>query len=157
MNILGFDQASFITGFAYAENEGVVDFGTISVSKKMDLLERISVTKQNVGTLIEKYNPDIILLEDTQLQRNPLTFKALSKLLGILEMYVIEQNIPCVVIPCNEWREGLGIKGKNREQKKQNAIRYVKEVLGLELTDDNMAEAICIVEYYRQKYSTKSN
>lgn len=147
MKTLAFDQATIISGFATVNNGEVEDYGCISVDRTIGLLERIENIKNNISVLVDKYNPDIVALEDVQLQKNPDTFKALSKLLGIIEMYLVELEVPCVVIPCNEWRKGLGIKGRTREDKKRAAINYVKYVLNIDIPNDDIAEAICIGVY----------
>ena len=125
------------------------------LEKIEDSSERIHIMKLFLKELIDKFSPDIIILENTQLQYsfNPATksqkvispevFKFLSKLLGVFEEYCFENQICFTTIFATEWKSTCKIKGRKREEQKENAIRFVKEKFEKDVSSD-VADAICI-------------
>ena len=56
------------------------------------------------------------------------------------------EYIDRVIYILKEWRKYCNIKGKKREELKQNAVNYIKNKYKIEVNDDT-AESICIAEY----------
>ena len=105
--------------------------------------------------MIKKYNPDVVLLEDIQLQKFQvngnegdavLTFKKLAHLQGVLKNYLYENGIPYEVVSPSTWRSYSEIKGKTRSDKKRNAQLKVEKLFNVKCTQDE-ADAILIGRY----------
>ena len=78
--------------------------------------------------------------------RSATTTKALSGLLYDLLVEFRKKELLVVQARPSEWRSKCGIKGKCREELKNNAINHVKTVYNIDVNDDE-ADAICIAEY----------
>jgi Holliday junction resolvasome RuvABC endonuclease subunit len=135
----------------------LIDYG-LETFNYSDVAERNSKTKEKINFLIAKYEIEIVGIEDvflqfyydfktkTQKPRSVEGFKTLCKLLGVIEVDLFEKNMLYIPWKASEWRSKVGIKGRDRETQKQNAILYIKEKYSLDIPDDNICEAICISE-----------
>lgn len=65
--VLAFDQASITSGWSVFDNETLVKFGAWT-SNGTKSTERISLTKGWFASMISKWKPDEVILEDIQLQ-----------------------------------------------------------------------------------------
>ena len=164
--ILALDQASLITGWSLWDGEELVGHGIFKAKDSKDSVVRISEMKNWVINMVENNKPDLVILEDIQLQDfsgNPskginkfdnvgiITFKTLSKLLGTLEVALEENKILYKVIFASTWRAGVGVKGRKRPDKKKSAQLIVKRIFDLDVSEDE-ADAICIGMYGSQNF-----
>lgn len=150
--ILAFDQASNLTGYSVLKGEELKSYGVLNL-KDIDLKkngdtyydEKVDNVEEFMIRCIEFFKPTIIIVEDIQQQTNVQTFKDLAYLQGVLKHYLYKNKLPYSVLPPGGWRKELGIKGRKRVDQKANAIAYVKEKFGIDVTEDE-ADAICIGE-----------
>ena len=64
MRILALDQASRISGWAIFEDENLITYGKIDLSKYDDIGTRLHLLREGVRDLIEDEHIDKIILED---------------------------------------------------------------------------------------------
>lgn len=149
--ILALDQASITSGWAIFDNEDLISYGKWS-SDGTHSTERIGQTKYWVASMIAKWKPDMVVLEDIQLQKFKtntgsgdavLTFKKLAHLQGVLKNYLFETGIPYTVVSPSTWRAHSEIKGKERTDRKRNAQLKIKNLYDVQVTQDE-ADAILI-------------
>lgn len=153
--ILGFDQASITSGWAIFDNDNLISYGKWT-SDGTHSTERIAQTKYWVASMIEKWKPDLIAMEDIQLQKFTtksgcegdavLVFKKLAHLQGVLKNYCYEKGLPYLVVPAATWRHYSDIKGKNRTDRKKNAQLKVKKLYDVSVTQDQ-ADAVLLTRY----------
>lgn len=99
--------------------------------------------------MIQKYNPDEVILEDIQLQKfgegeeAVVVYKKLAHLQGVLMNYFFESGLPFKVVPPATWRAASKIKGKTRTEKKKSAQLKIKDLYDVSVTQDE-ADAILI-------------
>lgn len=162
--ILTFDQATNKTGWCYMPDGTPQQYGEIDLSEIKDTQQRMSKMKSEIWNLYNKLQPIIVGLEDTTLRTinykkgntiiikplNVEVFKTLTKQLGIIENNMFEKEIEVIAVLPSEWRKTCGIKGKEREIQKENAIKFVKEKFNIDV-NDNIAEAICIAWHIHKK------
>lgn len=98
------------------------------------------------NTIINSWQPDMIVFEDIQYQNNILTFKTLAMLLGSSLVATRAANIKYETVLSKVWRSHFMINGKTRIQQKVQAIKKVKEMYNLDVNDD-VAEAILLGKY----------
>jgi len=94
------------------------------------------------GCLI-KINPDFVVFENVQFQKNYGTFQQLSQLQGVLMSLLFERNIGFQIIEPTAWKAFCGVKGRKRTEQKANAIQLVKDKFNLYVSEDE-ADAILI-------------
>ena len=149
--MISLDTSSSKTGWAYFENgkykkSGVLNFDTNECKKKYkgNSDKRIEDMCLAVINLLKEYKPDIIAIEKLNVGRNMVAVRHLSKVIGIVYCYSILNDCYYHEIQASQWRSQIGIQGKNRERDeyKQLAIEYVKNTLGIDVTDDE-ADSIC--------------
>lgn len=149
--ILGLDQASITSGWAIFDNDKLISYGHWS-SEGTHSTERIGQTKYWVACMIAKWKPDLVVLEDIQLQKYKnsndggdmvLTYKKLAHLQGVLKNYLFENGIPYKVVSPSTWRAHSEIKGKERTDRKKNAQLKIKKFYDINVSQDE-ADAILI-------------
>lgn len=150
--ILAFDQATEVSGWSVFDGNKLVKYGHW-VSNSNDCVERIDITKQWFASMIKKWNPDKVVIEDIQLQtykkneqesaKMVYTFKVLANLQGVLMNYLFTNNIIHKVTPPSSWKSSCGVTGKNRSDQKRSAQLRVKALYNIDVTQDE-ADAILI-------------
>lgn len=146
--VLSFDQSTKISSFCAWKNGQYLEHGTIDLHKMKDTSERIRTMGVELFKVIKKYNPDIVVIEQTAQQSNILCMKLLVLIQGMIIGYCAAHDIETYIIEPSKWRSFCqfrqGPKVKRQELKDQ-AIQYVKEHYNLDLSEDE-CEAICIGE-----------
>ena len=147
--ILSLDASTKSTGYAIFDEDKLISYGKWS-SNGTHSTERISQTKNWIACMIEKWKPDLVVLEDIQLQKfgedgqeGVLTFKKLAALQGVLKNYCFESGIIYKIVSPSTWRAHSEIKGKSRTDKKKNAQLKVKRLYDISVTQDE-ADAVLI-------------
>lgn len=159
--ILALDQATIITGWAIFDDKKLIKYGVFSVNEKFDKPNRISILREWLINMIDSTEPDLVILEDIQLQdfekkfpgqkgKNDFvgvtTFKVLAELLGTLENAIYSSQIPYKIVHSATWRAGVKVTGRSRSDKKKSAQMLVKKWYDVQVSEDE-ADAICIGKY----------
>jgi Holliday junction resolvasome RuvABC endonuclease subunit len=131
------------------------------VNKKRDDYDLLRVCEtryplmcDQIINLLQKYNPQIIWIEDEVVDRNMKTSRYLFRLQGVIEGWALSHDCEFNTIRPPEYRAACDIKGKRKECKAQ-AVEYVKKKLGIEVTDDE-AESYCIGVYVLSLFNISS-
>lgn len=145
--ILALDQASITSGWSVYDDNELIKFGHWT-SEGTNSTDRIMKTKYWVANMIQMWKPDLVVLEDIQLQKFDggeavVTYKKLAHLQGVLENYCYENGYIYKVVPSATWRAYNEIKGKSRSDKKKSAQLLIKSLYDLNVTQDE-ADAILI-------------
>ena len=113
----------------------------------LNTIERIVGVRQWLISMITNWNPDIVSIEDIQLQQgrfeNVKTFKVLAQLQGTLLSTLFEEKVESLVVPPATWRSTCGITARTRSDQKRQAQQKVLEWYDIKATQDE-ADAICI-------------
>lgn len=115
--------------------------------KTMDT--RFPLMCKDLIALLNKYQPDIIYIEENVVTRNMDTCRFLFRLQGVIYGWAVQHNCEFNTVRPTEWRKACNFKQGSkikREELKQQAIQYVKNLLGITVTDDE-AESICTGMY----------
>jgi Holliday junction resolvasome RuvABC endonuclease subunit len=148
LKVLAFDQSTKISAYSLWVNGEYVEVGVIDLHKIKDSSERIRAMGVELCNVIEKYNPDIVVIEEVAQQHNALTLKLLARIQGVIIGFCAAHDIETYIIEPSKWRSALKFKigaGVKREELKAQSIEYIKKKYGLELSED-ACEAICINE-----------
>lgn len=153
--VLALDQATLTTGWAVFDDGELVRYGAIT-GNRASSDEKIVSMKQWVASMVANWKPDLVGLEDIQLQQfgakdsdnveGVTTFKTLAHLQGVLQNYLFENKVNYEVVHVGVWRKYCEIKGKSRSDKKKSAQMKVKDWYDVSVTTDE-ADAICIGKY----------
>ena len=149
--LISIDSSSTKTGFAIFENaiyqrSGVINLDIASDKKKYkgNSDKRIEDMCIAIIDLLQKEQPDIIVIEKLNVGRNMVAVRALSKIIGVVYCYSILNNCFYFEIQATQWRSKLNMQSskRKREEYKALAVQYIKETLGMDVTDDE-ADSIC--------------
>lgn len=149
--LLSLDPSTKSTGWAIFKNDKLFKYGAIT-EKSKDVLERILDISQQIDILIDKYNINIIAIENVQITMNAPTAKALLGLQLILELKAYKREINCELIRPTHWRKVLELSNSpkiKRADKKKEAQNYVVNKYNIPINSiDDICDAICIGECY---------
>lgn len=163
MVYLGIDTSVNSMPFAVFEDKELVDFGLLKIKGKY-LEDKLFSGYTNIQNLIDKYEVDVVILEDVFYYKNFTSTKNTLEMVGALRLGAYQRTVPCFTVQATKWRKGV-ISKRKREGMKQQAIDYVNEMYDLTLeydsnrtkTQDDMAEAIIMVEgLVWQRYSLEN-
>lgn len=152
MNILSLDLSSKSSGWAFFEDNKLIDYGCIT-SASTDLIKRIYVMREGIQEVLNKYTIDKVYVEEVRPQGgfgagNIQTHRALMWLQAAIAFMLHDFNKKIVLeyVYPSTWRATIGIKngrGIKRESLKQADIAFVKERYNISVNDD-IADAICL-------------
>lgn len=145
--LCGIDSSTTRTGVSCYINGVYKDCVLIDHKDCKELDLRTSLMINSIIEQLDKYKPDIIVIEDDWNKNNAQTTKALSEIIGAVHGYSISNKIYFHKMLPATWRSYLGfdIGNKKREELKQMAIDYVDKKYNLKVNDDT-AESCCIAE-----------
>lgn len=148
--IIALDNATHITGWAIFDNNELISYGKYIV-KASNTPDRIIEVGDWLIGLLNKWEPDTIILEDIQQQSNVSTFKTLAKLQGVLEYITKKNNTEYYIISPSTWKSHAGVKGKSRVDQKKSAQLIVQDKYNIQATQDE-SDAILLGKYGVDKY-----
>lgn len=152
--ILAFDQSTKISAYSLWIDGKYVECDCIDLHKMKDTSERVRAMGVELCKVIEKYNPDKVVMEEVAQQSNPLTLKLLARIQGVIIGFCAAHNIDTYIIEPSKWRSMLEFKqgsGVKRAELKEQAIQHVKDTYLLDLSED-CCESICIGEAAHKIY-----
>lgn len=149
MKVLTFDQSTRVSGYSYFEEGKYVCSGLVDLSKStLSTYDRSFKMAKALWKIIKKYNPDCLVIEDTQQQNNVQTVITLARLQGMVIGYAEAHGIGVHILLPTKWRGVLGYAQGPKVKRgmlKQQSIDRVKNNYGLDLPEDE-CEAININE-----------
>lgn len=146
ITILAFDQSSTKTGWAQFEDDNYISSGVINLSHiKNDSTERLLEMCDAICKHIEDIRPDLVVIEDIFDKNNVAVLALLARLQGVIMFRCFKIGIPIKILAPKTWRKIVGIKKKDRNGAKEEAVQLVNELYGLPVTNDE-AEAVCIAK-----------
>lgn len=112
----------------------------------------------DITSIIDRYKPDLLVVEAVQSQASPKTMLMLSQLQGMLIGFAYIKNIPVASYLPTEWRKILEFKqgaGVKRPDLKKQSIDYVCEQFGISGISEDECESICIAVAAHKKNKCK--
>lgn len=165
MNILSLDASSKSTGWAYFEDNKMIEYGCIKSSSK-DVIKRIYIMRDEIDRILKEKKVDKIILEEVRPDNgrgvsNSHVLKVLLWLQAAIAFLVYDnyKGIEIEYVYPSSWRAALGIKngrGIKRTALKQEDIDYVRKKYKIETNDDE-ADAICIGEAWYSSIDNEIN
>ena len=143
MKLIAFDQSTTRSGFCIMEmgSGDIIESGVIIPKKNDETIDRITYTIKRCLHLVRTNEIAFVFIEGVQIQKTPVVYEVLAKLAGSLEIMLYESGYLVNVVKASEWRKRVGIKSRKRADVKKEALAMVKELYGLEVSDDE-AEAV---------------
>lgn len=154
---LSLDAATYTTGMSIFNKEGqLLGHKTFNVDKKKDYFTRLKEIVEEVYGIVVKQNIKCVILEDIQYQQNPVLFKKLAMLQGVIRYWVINiLQIELITAMADEWRSSNHIYGTKRPVQKLAAIERARKIFKTEIPEDESESIFLgmhgIQQYYKNK------
>lgn len=152
-NLLALDQATHTTGYTILKDGKIYKVSHFDCVGT-DLGTRLEQLRNNILSLINKYNIDEVVFEDIQLQdvngnkeKGITTFKMLAEAFGVVHELLTELKIKYAVAQPIKWKAYFKIAGKGRAQEKKMSQAYALNTYGIKCTEDE-ADSLCIALYH---------
>lgn len=154
MLVLGVDPGLLKTGWGIVKfmngNLIYVDSGTIFTDSKLSMEKRLKNIFNNLDSIIKKYNPIHMSIEETFVNNNPLSSLKLGQARGVAILTAGINNIEVFEYLPNAIKKAVTGIGK---AKKEQMVTMVKCLLPLSNTKtedeaDALAMAICHINNY---------
>lgn len=145
---LSLDAASYITGLSIFNREGqMLEHRTLNLDKRMDFFTRLKDLKQTIEQIITENKIQCVILEDIQYQQNPVLFKKLAMLQGVLRYTIVEElQVPLITAMADEWRSYNHIYGTKRQEQKKAAMERARTIFQEDIPEDE-SESIFLGYY----------
>jgi crossover junction endodeoxyribonuclease RuvC len=159
MRIMGIDGSLSCTGVAVVEDNEVLYMDGIASNNKDDLKDRIYLLQQTIKELIDKYKPQVIVIEDVFMYMNSKTVIDLARLNGALLALCSKLGVKVILYPPSTHKKASTGDGRAT---KDFTIRKVEEYFNItvpylltakgnikkknneELKNDNIADALSL-------------
>lgn len=147
MRILGIDPGYAIVGFGVVDYDGVnytpVDYGVIESSKDEAMPVRMAIVYEGITSLIEKYKPDCLAVEELFFFKNQKTIVPVAEARGVILLAGVNNNMNIFEYTPLQIKQALT--GNGRAEKAQ--VQYmVTALLGLASIPkpDDAADALAV-------------
>ena len=106
--------------------------------------------------ILQKYKPEIIVIEKLNVGRNMNATRILAKIIGVVYCYSILNDCFYFEIQPSQWRSKLGMQSskRGRDEYKRLSVEYIKENIGKDVSDDE-ADSICAGIGYIKMFDEK--
>lgn len=147
MIILGIDPGFAITGYGIIKYENnkfkVIDYGAITTESDLKLSERLLILYNDLEQLIDKYNPDVVSIEELFFNKNIKTALNVGHGRGVVLLAAAKKNKP--IFEYTPLQVKQSVVGYGRAQKPQ-IQQMVKMILNLEKIPkpDDVADALAV-------------
>jgi Holliday junction resolvasome RuvABC endonuclease subunit len=148
--VLALDDSTTISGWAIFDDGVLITYGKYE-APSVELVDRIIAIEDWLISMINNWKPNVVAIEDIQMQQNVQLFKSLAKLQGVLEICIIRHKIDYYIVHSQTWKSYCGISGTSRTDQKKSAQMKVIDWYNIKATQDE-SDAICIGKYVAEKH-----
>lgn len=132
------DASTKKTGVAIFTNAEFRTHELLDFSKYDDTEERIWLMSEALLKFLNKYKPNIVVIEDSWNAANVQVTKLLTRIMGVSYAWAIQNKAEWHCLLPSQWRKLCNINQskKKRAELKQESIEYVKKNFGIIVGDD---------------------
>ena len=158
MIILGIDPGLATTGYGVVEKKGnsfkLIEYNTITTSSDKNDVDRLSVLYEELLSLIDKFEPEQIAVEELFFNKNVKTAIRVGQARGVILLAGSQQGIE--VAEYTPLQVKQAVVGYGRASKKQ-VQQMVKALLNLDEIPkpDDAADALAISICHGHSYASK--
>jgi len=149
--ILGIDPGIADTGYGVIEKSKngkliCLDYGSIKTSAKLCLSERLEILNKSLNTIIKKYKPKLISVEELFFCKNVKTALIVGHARGVVLLTAKQSKIPMVEFTPLQIKQAVSTYGKADKVQVQKMVKLLLDLSELPKPDDAadaLAAAIC--------------
>ncbi|MCL5104500.1 MAG: crossover junction endodeoxyribonuclease RuvC [Armatimonadetes bacterium] len=150
VRILAIDPGTATTGYGVVDKIGstptMLDYGTIDTSPNKPAAERLLDIYNQLNAIIDRYSPDVLVMERLFFAKNQTTAIAVGKACGVMQFAAARRGIEVVEYTPMEVKQavvGYGGAEKKQIQYMVQRILNLKEIPKPDDAADALALAIC--------------
>jgi len=144
--LIAIDQSSSKSGIAVFDGTDLMRRDIIKLPASVPADRRNIEMMHQIEVLLQRYQPDTVIIEDVQMQKSVYPVIILARLQGMIMALCDRYKVDCKMYLPTTWRKQLGFqqgKGVTRQDLKQQATDFVNASYGINVGED-VSEAICI-------------
>ena len=146
--ILSLDTSSKVTGYAVFNNGKLIRYSSIDKSDIKNGDDRMQDMVRCLIILIEREAPDVVVIEETVVTRNPQTQRMLSMILGAVFGVCVSNHFNYCSLRPTQWRKAVRSDDeklpRKRDELKLWSINKVAELFDINDISDDISDAILI-------------
>ena len=159
MRILGLDPGTATTGYGVVDKIGatpvVVDYGAIRTSPKTEPALRLLEIHAKLNAIIDKYRPDVVVMERLFFAKNQTTAIAVGKACGVMQFTAAQRELTVVEYTPMEVKQAVVGYGGADKQQVQYMIQRILSLKEIPKPDDAAdALALCVCYAHSEKLRT---
>lgn len=151
--IIGFDPGLADTGFGVIAAAGskvtCLAYGSLKTPAKTDLPSRLADLHHQTEELLERFQPDLVGIEQLFFCRNVTTAFQVGQARGVVMLSIGQRQIPCLEFTPLQIKQavaGYGQADKAQVQKMVKLTLGLKEVPKPDDAADGLAAALCALQ-----------
>ena len=153
--ILGVDPGSRHTGFGVFQGEGErllhLASGSIKAGSQLPLADRLCRIYDSLGEVIQRYQPQVLALEEIFLGANVKSAFTLGQVRGVVLLLAAQRSLPVCHYPPLLVKKA--VVGYGQASKAQVQL-MVAQLLGQQVTDEHAADALAVglCHFFHQRW-----
>lgn len=149
--ILGIDPGIADTGFGVIEkdkqdNLTCLDYGSIKTEANLELAERLVILNDDLNTLIKKYKPHVIAIEQLFFCKNVKTALTVGHARGVVLLNAKQHDLKMFEFTPLQIKQAVSAYGKAPKSQVQEMVKIILDLDKIPKPDDaadGLAAAIC--------------
>ncbi len=151
MKVLGIDPGYAIVGWGIVEYQGnriaPVAYGAITTPAKVSFELRLKEVYDDLTTIIEKYKPDVLAIEQLFYYRNQTTIIGVAEARGVILLAAANANLPVFEYTPMQVKIAVSGYGKALKKQVQEMTRVLLKLQSVPKPDDT-ADALAVAITY---------
>jgi crossover junction endodeoxyribonuclease RuvC len=156
--ILGIDPGLATTGYGIVKKEGnsfkLIDYDTITTSSDRTDVDRLSQLYEELLSLIDKYNPEHIAVEELFFNKNVKTAIRVGQARGVILLAGAQQSINVAEYTPLQVKQAVVGYGRASKQQVQQMVKALLNLEDIPKPDD-AADALAISICHGHSYASK--
>lgn len=152
MKILSLDTSTKVSGYAVYDDNDLIYYSSIDKSSIKDSELRMMAMVSGIFILMQQYKPDVVVIEEMVVPRNPQTQRMLTMILGAVYGQCIQAGIHYCSLRPTQWRAAVKYAKEKLPRKRDDlkvwSISKVNDLFNISGIDDNISDAILIGQAY---------
>ncbi len=148
MRVLGIDVGFAICGWSIVDKVAgggfkLIDFGVITTSKELDMPERLEIIYSGFQSIIDRYKPEEVAIEDIFFFKNEKTIINVSQVRGVILLASFQSKLK--IYKYTPLQVKMAVTGYGRAEKKavQEMVKRIFKLSYIPEPDD-AADAVAI-------------
>jgi crossover junction endodeoxyribonuclease RuvC len=150
MKVLGIDPGTLVMGYGVIDSRddgpALVDYGALTAAERSGIGERLSQLYQQLSDIIERYQPDVVAVEQPFVAKNVRSALAIGRAQAIAILAAAVRGIPTHEYTPAQVKQRIANYGASSKEQIQEMVRLqlgLAEVPQPNDAADALAVAIC--------------